>query len=67
MKIGIFKNFIFAMPQFTLNVWALYSGVSSIDDIFRALYLIYLTMDSYAFYILFEKDISWAKYGASDA
>jgi hypothetical protein len=67
MKIGIFKNFIFAMPQFMMNCFSIFSGVSAIEDVFKSLYLIYLTMDSYAFFILFEKDVSWAKYGASDA
>jgi|FLMP01.2.fsa_nt_emb hypothetical protein len=48
----------------------MHAGMSSVmaqEDIFRVMYLIFLTMDTYAFYIFFEKDISFATYGASDA
>ena len=67
IKIAIYKNMIFAVPQYTLNWFAMFSGVTGMADIVKAAYLVVLTSDTYGIYILFENDISKAKYGASDA
>ena len=67
MKMCIFKNTVFSIPLFFMNAWAGMSSSLAMEDMFRALYLIFLTMDTYVFYIFFEKDISFHKYGPSDA
>ena len=67
IKICVFKNVVWCMPQYFLNMWAGMSSVLAQEDIFRVCYLIFLTIDTYVFYIIFEKDVSFADHAPSDA
>lgn len=55
------------MPQFLFTFHSDFSAVTLTEDAFKIGYLILITIDSYFLYILFENEVSVAKWGPADA
>lgn len=66
VKFGIYKNIIFSLPQYYINLRSGMSGVYAMEAIYQLAYLGICTMDTWLFFILFEKDVSFDLYTDSD-